>query len=116
MVTPIKVAKIIGTLIIISSAPLFVNIMRDFSSGQADLFGLVFYLIIGIITLLTGYGLYKSKVKGIFGLGILGVFQLVMLLLYTPDTELSSPISWLLIVLYLALFVWFYSTRKQFSR
>lgn len=116
MIPPVKVAKVVGILIVLGSAPIFVNIIRDFTNGVADLFGLIFYLIIGVITLLTGYGLYKSKAKSIFGLGILGVLQLIMLLLYAPDTELASPTSWVLIVLYVALFVWFYSAKKQFSR
>ncbi|KKS12271.1 MAG: hypothetical protein UU67_C0055G0006 [Candidatus Daviesbacteria bacterium GW2011_GWB1_41_5] len=115
MVTPVKVAKILGVLLVISSAPLFVSTIKSFGSGQVDLFGLTFYLVIAIFTLAIGLGLYKSKTWSVFGLGALGIFQLVMLLLYAPSEELVSPISWLRIVIYIGLFIWFYSSRKRFS-
>lgn len=72
-------------------------------------------LIEGIILVITGYGLYKRKMFGIYGLGLLLLMSIGGFLYnLAQGFTVRESLSWTLII-YPLLLWWFYSAKKLFK-
>lgn len=81
--------------------------LLDLISGTATLFGL-FY---GVCCLISGIGLRKQKLWGVYCVGFLVLFELSQIIMFGfRDLSLIS------LAISALLFLWFYSARDRFKK
>ncbi|MFH0937246.1 MAG: hypothetical protein V1808_03050 [Candidatus Daviesbacteria bacterium] len=119
MLDPVKNAKTIGLLfIILGVLDTFLGVAGFINLGiglrQVDMLVTMVNLILGIGYLAIGIGLRKTKLWGVYGLGIAALIQLgVFILGIINGTGLSVGVL-IISIITILFFIWFYSVRARF--
>lgn len=113
MLDPVKNAKTIAFLLII------VGIFSTFLSlarfTDSDPLSALIKLGSGILYLVVGFGLRKTKLWAVYALGISALIEFGLLIFSLAGGEELSLVSVISIAITAALFAWFYSARTKFS-
>lgn len=76
-----------------------------------------FLLFQAIAFLVAGVGLIRTRLIGIFGIGILALLDLIIIIYrYTNVQEPPSADKLLYLLIYSVLFLWFFSNKQKFSK
>ncbi len=100
---PVANAKVFGFLYLLAAFSSVLEVI----AGTISLIGFIF----GVFYLVTGLGLYKRKLWGVYGVGlsvIIGMTQVII--------SGANELSIISVAISLLLFLWFYSARDRFEK
>lgn len=107
-----NIFKVIGWILIIIAAFDFLSAITLLADD------LVLALVVAVspaVRILTGYWLIKNKGLALYGMGATFLIKLVELYFVGMTREVSFG-NYLFLILYLVLFIWLFSAKKQFSK
>lgn len=109
-----KNAKIIGYLLFIFS---LIDLVSMFGSASEYTMSAVVLSLIGSIgSLIVAYGLIKTKIWSIYGIGMLALYRIV-LIFYNNSVGSSASLGVLFMLgVNIILFFWFLSAKKNFKK
>ncbi len=112
MFDPVKNAKVVGFLIVLLT---LLGVAAIYGFGEGVSFTPL-AIVLTLASLVVAYGLIKTKLWGVYGLGLLGLISLVQMLISFSSGEQVTVGSWVTLAFYAALFFWFFSSRNKFSK
>lgn len=105
--SPTKNASSLGFLFILIGA---ITLLSDLTSGMAN----ILVLLPSIIRIIVGFGLRKHKMWAVYTIGVSALLSLVSILTSNQGNSLMM-VGLLFFAIDLAIFLWFYSARKDFT-
>ena len=113
MLDPVKNAKTIGFLLIIVGLITGFTRLFDLMKFQDLVATFVFAISVGWI--ITGFGLRKTKLWAVYGIGVFALIQLALIIFSSTAGESMSMDSIISLIVMAVLFFWFYSARNKFA-
>lgn len=114
MLNPAKNARAIGFLLFIGSLLGIISLIG--ALNEYTPLAIFISTVTEIIVLVVAYGLIKNKVWSIYGIGAIAILKVLTILYnYTLNLEPTRG-SLVALAIYIILFFWFYSGKKEFKK
>lgn len=123
MFNAVKNARIVGILLILFGLFDFlggIKTLTDFlNRGNAiiaeDVPSFIALVAGPVIAIVAGFGLIKSKLWAVYGIGLLALVRIITLLWASSEVAITTG-NFVVVGIYILLFIWFYSSKKDFSK
>lgn len=123
MFNAVRNARIIGILLILFGLFDFlsgIKTLTDFLNNSKALIAedvLNFIPLVAgpVIAIVAGFGLFKSKLWAVYGIGLLVLVRIITLIWASSEVAITTG-NFVVVGIYILLFIWFYSSKKDFSK